>query len=91
MKYLALLLTFVISYASAQQNSCCIRPVSEQNAELAMNANFASKHLEPAPFKLEKEKGQMITFKTEYGAEARAYRVTPDTQTLKNILIHNRS
>lgn len=87
MKYLALVLTFIVTSASAQQSACCIRPVSEQNAELAMNANFASKHLEPAPFKLEKEKGQMITFKTEYGEDARAYRVTPDTQTLKVVFL----
>lgn len=40
MKYLTLLLSFIATYASAQQSACCIRPVSEQNAELAMNANF---------------------------------------------------
>lgn len=89
MKNLLILLSLTLftTFTSAQQSACCIRPVSEQNAELAMNANFASKHLEPTPFKLEKEKGQMITFKTEYGEDARAYRVTPDTQTVKVVFL----
>ena len=87
MRYLTILFTLLCSYTFAQQASCCVRPVSEQNAELALNTNFASKHLEPTPFKLEKEKGQMLTFKTEYGEDARAYRVTPDTQTTKVVFL----
>ena len=87
MRYLTILFTLLSAYTFAQQASCCVRPVSEQNAELALNTNFASKHLEPTPFKLEKEKGQMLTFKTEYGEDARAYRVTPDTQTTKVVFL----
>lgn len=87
MKYLTILCCLISTYTFAQQSTCCIRPVSEQNAELAMNANFASKHVEPTPFKLEKENGQMLSFKTEYGEDARAYRVTPDTQTAKVVFL----
>jgi len=74
MKKIIFALLLVNSAAIAQsQTTCCTVTVSSQNAILAMNEKFASKHDVPAPFKLAAPKGENISFTTKDGANGLAY------------------
>ena len=74
MKKIIFALLIVNSAAIAQsQTTCCTVTVSSQNAILAMNEKFASKHDVTAPFKLEAPKGENISFTTKDGANGLAY------------------
>jgi len=54
---------------------------------MAMNEKFASTHLPPEPFALEKPKGKMVAFKTPDGATAHAYAVKPSKETDKVVFL----
>lgn len=74
MKKIIFALLLVSSTAIVQsQTTCCSVTVSSQNAILAMNEKFASKHDVPAPFKLAAPKGENISFTTKDGANGLAY------------------
>lgn len=74
MKKIIFALLLVSSAAFAQsQTSCCTVTVSSQNAILAMNEKFASKHDVPAPFKLGELKGETISFTTKDSANRLGY------------------
>ncbi len=60
--------------------------VTDQNTTLAMNDNFAQKHLVPAPFENPKHKGEMITFNTE-GEVANAYLIKGGNKSNKVLII----
>lgn len=88
MKKIIFALLLVSSAAFAQsQTSCCTVTVSSQNAILAVNEKFASKHDVPAPFKLEAPKGENITFATNAGANGLAYFIKSAKPTNKVLFV----
>lgn len=87
MKNLLCLLTIIYGNASAQNYSCCNISVNHQNNLLAMNPSFANAHLTPEPFKLENQKGSMVTFKTADGKEGHAYLVKSSKPTDKAVFM----
>ena len=88
MKNLFILLLFVSGATFAQMPSCCSPSVSDQNAMLAMNEEFASTHLPPTPFVLEGGKGSMVTFKTPDGKTGKAYAIKSDKPTDKVLFVY---
>lgn len=84
---LALFILAMCGNIHAQNYSCCMASVNQQNSLLAMNESFASAHLTPEPFKLENQKGTMVSFKTTDGKEAHAYLVKPAMPTDKVVFM----
>lgn len=88
MKKIIFALLLVSSAAFAQsQTTCCSVTVSSQNAILAMNEKFASKHEVPAPFKLGEPKGETISFTTKEGANGMAYFIKSTKPTNKVLFV----
>jgi carboxymethylenebutenolidase len=87
MKNFTFLLVLACIGASAQVPTCCTISVNHENNLLAMNESFAQAHLDPIPFKLEKEKGSMVKFKTGMGEDGQAYLVKSAKQTNKVLFI----
>lgn len=81
MKHILLTVLCAITINSIAQQSNCCTTVTSCNADLAMNTSFAAKHEPPAPFTLAAPKGEMISFRTPDGKEARAYYVRAENQT----------
>lgn len=71
----------------AQQFSCCVPSVNQQNHLLAMNENFAAAHQVPAPFTLSHSAGNFIAFKTTDGKDGRAYLVKCAVPTDKVVFL----
>ena len=88
MKNLLILLALFASSVSAQTPSCCSPSVNDRNTMLAMNEEFASTHLPPAPFVLEGGKGSWVTFKTPDGKTAKAYAIKSDKPTDKVLFVY---
>lgn len=86
MKRILLVFALISNIAWAQTKSCCQMTVTDQNSTLAMNDNFAQKHLVPAPYENPKHKGEMITFNTE-GALGNAYHVKSSGESNKVLII----
>ena len=84
---LALLVWVMCENIHAQNYSCCMASVNQQNSLLAMNESFASAHITPEPFKLENQKGTMVSFKTSDGQEAHAYLVKASAPTDKVVFM----
>jgi carboxymethylenebutenolidase len=82
----ALLLVSLAAIAQSQ-TSCCSVTVSSQNAILAMNEKFASKHDVPTPFTLEAPKGEDIIFTTKDGANGLAYFIKSAKPTHKVLFV----
>jgi carboxymethylenebutenolidase len=88
MKKIIFAMLLVSSATIAQsQTSCCSVTVSSQNAILAMNDQFASKHEVPTPFKLEVPKGENISFATKDGANGLAYFIKSEKPTNKILFV----
>lgn len=88
MKKIIFALLLVSSETSVQsQTSCCSVTVSSQNAILAMNEKFASKHEVPTPFKLEIQKGELITFSTKDTLNGNAYYIKALKPTKKVLFV----
>jgi carboxymethylenebutenolidase len=88
MKRILLAMVLVVSVTIAKsQNSCCAITVSSQNAALAMNDKFASKHDVPATFKLEQPKGEVISFATKEGSNGNAYYIKSTKPTNKVLFV----
>lgn len=86
MKRILLVFALISHIAWAQTKSCCQMTVTEQNTTLAMNDNFAQKHVVPAPYDNPKHNGEMITFNTE-GEIANAYLVKGGKNANKVLII----
>jgi carboxymethylenebutenolidase len=87
MKKLFLLLSIISTCAFAQKKSCCqVQTISDKNAILASNNDFAATHAEPLAFSLENPKGEMITFKTDDGKTGSAYLIKASKQPAKKVL-----
>lgn len=78
---------FVSATIAKSQTSCCAITVSSQNAALAMNDKFASKHNVPVPFKLEQPKGEVISFATKEGSNGNAYYIKSSKPTHKVLFV----
>jgi carboxymethylenebutenolidase len=88
MKKILLAMALIVSATIAKsQTSCCAITVSSQNAALAMNDKFASKHDVPVPFKLEAPKGEVISFATNAGANGLAYFIKSAKPTNKVLFV----
>ena len=88
MKKIIFTLLLVSSTAIAQsQTTCCSVTVSSQNAILAMNNQFASKHDVPEPFKLEAPKGENFSFATKEGVNGLAYFIKSVKPTNKVLFV----
>ncbi len=88
MKKIIFALLLVSSASLAQsQTTCCAINISSQNAILAMNEKFASKHDVPTPFKLEAPKGENISFITKDSLNGNAYFIKASKPTKKVLFV----
>ena len=88
MKKIIFALLLVSSATLAQsQTSCCSVTLSNQNAILAMNEKFASKHDVPAPFILAEPKGETISFSTKDTLNGNAYYIKALKPTKKVLFV----
>jgi carboxymethylenebutenolidase len=88
MKKIIFALLLVSSASLAQsQTTCCAITVSSQNAILAMNETFASKHDVPAPFILAEPKGETISFSTKDTLNGNAYFIKASKPTKKVLFV----
>ncbi len=87
MKKIFILLFLINTYAFAQKKSCCqFQTISDKNALLASNIDFAATHAEPLAFILENPKGEAISFKTDDGKTGSAYLIKATKQPAKKAL-----
>lgn len=88
MKKIIFALLLVSSASLAQsQTTCCAINISSQNAILAMNEKFATKHDVPTPFKLEAPKGENISFITKDSLNGNAYFIKASKPTKKVLFV----
>lgn len=79
-----------ISYSQVTTHSCCTEKTltaTELFATFAGDKSFVDEHPNPKPFKLEDEKGKMISFDCKDGKTGYAYEVKSDKPTNKYILV----
>jgi carboxymethylenebutenolidase len=87
MKKILSILLLISSTAFAQKKTCCqVLSITDKNALLALNENFAATHLEPLAFTLNNPKGETITFKTDDGKTGYAYLVKAVKHPAKKVL-----
>ena len=90
MKHFIILMTgifFLHISAKAQSHSCCSPSSSEQFAAMASGSSFISAHDAPVPFRLENQKGNLVTFQTEDGKPSVAYEVKSPTPSNKVVIM----
>jgi carboxymethylenebutenolidase len=87
MRNLLVLMLAVSGGLCAQKNSCCSISVTDKNAMLAMNEEFAKTHLAPEPFKFENGQGAFRSFKTPDGMTGRAYVIKAEKPTDKVLFV----
>lgn len=89
MKKLLLSLTacLLVFTSYTQTQSCCAMGVTNQNALLARNDDFAQTHLEPEAYTLENPLGAMITMKAADGVDAQAYLIKSAQPSDKYIFV----
>lgn len=89
MKKILIITAFLASqFAWAQNKSCCtLSNITTQNATLAMNNEFAKTHLEPLPYRLENQKGEMVEFTTADGKPGKAYLIKSAAKSKKYVFI----
>jgi carboxymethylenebutenolidase len=87
MRKLFFFLLIVSAGAYAQTKSCCqLLTITDKNAVMAMNEEFASLHAEPLAFTLENPKGETISFKTDDGKTGSAYYIKAAKHPAKKVL-----
>lgn len=78
---------FLANMLRAQTQTCCTVGITNQNAMLASNTEFALTHQEPLAYKLDNPLGEMVSIKTTDSLNAQAYLIKSKVPSNKYIFV----